>query len=81
MSDTAAHLADHVFAEVPVRQWVLSVPAPLRYLLAWDSALLSQVIGIFTGAVFSYLTMAAKQQGKVLQVSDGKPGSVCMVQR
>jgi hypothetical protein len=29
MADTAAHLVDHVFPEVPVRQWVLSVPFPL----------------------------------------------------
>jgi hypothetical protein len=30
MADTAAHLVDHVFPEAPVRQWVLSVPFPLR---------------------------------------------------
>jgi hypothetical protein len=36
MSDTAAHLLDHVLPEAPMRQWVLSVPPPLRYLLAWD---------------------------------------------
>jgi hypothetical protein len=26
MADTAAHLVDRVFPEVPVRQWVLSLP-------------------------------------------------------
>jgi transposase InsO family protein len=34
MSQTAAHLVDHVFPQVPVRQWVLSLPIPLRVLLA-----------------------------------------------
>jgi hypothetical protein len=34
MADTAAHLVDLVFPEVPVRQWVLSVPYGLRYRLA-----------------------------------------------
>jgi Transposase zinc-binding domain len=34
MADTAAHLVDRVFPEVPVRQWVLSAPFGLRYRLA-----------------------------------------------
>ncbi len=34
MSGTAAHLVDHVIPRVPVRQWVLSLPIPLRVLLA-----------------------------------------------
>ena len=34
MSDTAAHLVDRVFPEIPVRQWVLSFPFALRYRLA-----------------------------------------------
>ena len=33
MSQTAAHLVDNVIARVPVRQWVLSLPIPLRLLL------------------------------------------------
>ncbi|MFM8766627.1 MAG: hypothetical protein ACKOD9_02265, partial [Rubrivivax sp.] len=28
MSQTAAHLVDHVIPQVPVRQWVLSLPIP-----------------------------------------------------
>jgi ribosomal protein S27E len=34
MNETSAHLVDHVFPEVPVRQWVLSFPWPLRLLFA-----------------------------------------------
>ena len=34
MSQTAAHLVDNVLPRVPVRQWVLSQPIPLRLLLA-----------------------------------------------
>jgi hypothetical protein len=34
MADTAAHLVDRVLPEVPVRQWVLSLPFGLRYRLA-----------------------------------------------
>jgi hypothetical protein len=31
MAETAAHLVDHVFPRLPVRQWVLSFPKRLRY--------------------------------------------------
>ncbi len=34
MSQTAAHLVDQVIPHVPVRRWVLSMPIPLRLLLA-----------------------------------------------
>jgi hypothetical protein len=34
MVATAAHVADHVLAAVPIRQWVLSAPWALRALLA-----------------------------------------------
>jgi len=36
MTERAAHLVDHVFPDVPVRQWVLSLPYRLRYRLAWE---------------------------------------------
>jgi hypothetical protein len=39
MADTAAHLVDRVLPEVPVRQWVLSLPFALRYRLAFDAPL------------------------------------------
>ena len=33
MTEKAAHLTDHVFPRLPVRQWVLAVPKRLRYFL------------------------------------------------
>jgi hypothetical protein len=53
MAETAAHLVDHVFPEAPVLQWVLSVPLPLRYRLAYDSSLVRDVALIFVRAIFS----------------------------
>jgi len=32
MSQTAAHLVDHVIPQVPVRQWVLPIPLRLMRL-------------------------------------------------
>lgn len=34
MSETAWHMAESVIPEIPTRQWVLSVPPPLRFLMA-----------------------------------------------
>jgi hypothetical protein len=47
MGETAAHLADHVFPRLPVRQWVLSVPKRLRYFMQRDGAVLNMVLRIF----------------------------------
>ena len=42
----AAHLSDHVFPRLPVRQWVLSVPQQLRFLLRRDGVVLGMVLRI-----------------------------------
>ena len=46
MVETAAHLTDHVFPRLPVRQWVLSVPERLRYFMQHDGAVLNMVLRI-----------------------------------
>jgi hypothetical protein len=45
--ETAAHLTDHVFPRLPVRQWVLSVPKRLRYFMQRDGAVQDMVLRIF----------------------------------
>ena len=47
MVETAAHLSDHVFPRLPVRQWVLSVPKRLRYFMQRDGPVLNMVLRIF----------------------------------
>jgi hypothetical protein len=47
MVETAAHLTDHVFPRLPVRQWVLSVPKRLRYFMQRDGPVLNMVLRIF----------------------------------
>jgi hypothetical protein len=46
MAETAAHLADHVFLPLPVRQWVLSIPKRLRYFLQHEPEAISAVLHI-----------------------------------
>ena len=45
-AQTAAHLVDHVIPHVPVRQWVLSLPIPLRLLLAAQPKLVTLVLQV-----------------------------------
>ena len=47
MVEEAAHLVDNVLPRVSVRQWVLSLPMPLRFRLAWDIDLKKRVMEIF----------------------------------
>ena len=78
MAETAAHLVDHVFPEVPVRQWVLSVPFSLRYRLAYDSSLVRDVAQIFVRAVFSSIRRRA---GVAASNRKARCGAVGFIQR
>ncbi len=44
MAEIAAHLTDHVFPQVPVRQWVVTFPKRVRFFLHRDPALLWRVL-------------------------------------
>jgi hypothetical protein len=77
MTERAAHLVDHVFPDVPVRQWVLSLPYRLRYQLAWDHELCRAVVGVFLRAVLGSLRAGARHDG----VADGRGGAVAVIQR
>ena len=46
MVETAAHLTDHVFPRLAVRQWVLAVPKRLRYFMQRDGAVLGMLLRI-----------------------------------
>ena len=77
MVDTAAHLVDRVFPRVPVRQWVLSLPFGLRYVLAHDPKMVTAVYGIFARTVFAFLRQMARDYG----VDQTQCGAVTFIQR
>jgi hypothetical protein len=78
MAETAAHLVDHVIPIVPVRQWVLSIPFALRYRLAYDSSLLSDVLNVFIRALFGELRRRAWE---TLGLKSTQCGAVTFIQR
>ena len=76
MAQTAAHLADHVIPNVPVRQWVISLPIPLRYLFAAHPHLLSPVLQVINRAISTFII---KQAG--LKWMDAQTGAITLIQR
>jgi hypothetical protein len=77
MNAGALTLVDHVLPEVPIRQFVLTLPFPLRFPLAFDGKLLGQVVRIFTDTVASNYRKRMAERGIV----DGKCGAVTVIQR
>lgn len=77
MAESAAHLVDHVLPWTPVRQWVLSFPWALRYLLARRPALCRAVRRVFLRAVFGFYRDRAARVG----ARDGRTGAVNRIQR
>jgi hypothetical protein len=78
MTERASHVVDHVLsADVPVRQWVLSVPHRLRYRLAYDHRLCRSVLHVFVRALRSAYRREARRQG----LPGGETGMVTSVQR
>jgi hypothetical protein len=55
MAQTAAHLVDHFIPHVPVRQWVISLPIPLRLLLAAQPKLVTLVLQVVHRVITRHL--------------------------
>jgi hypothetical protein len=76
MAETAALLADEVLPDRPLRQWVLSLPYALRFLLATDPDALTLVLGVV------YRTIARHLIGQAgLTPVSGDTGVVTLIQR
>ena len=78
MAEVAAHLVDRVLPRVPVRQWVLTLPMGLRYLMAYDNDLTSAVLREFLRAVFGSLRRRARK-GRPIRYR--RCGAVTFIQR
>ena len=76
MAETAAHLVEHVMPQVPVRQWVVSCPIPLRHLFATQPQLLSPVLQVIHRALSTFVITHAGLTRKQAQT-----GAVTLIQR
>ena len=78
MADTAAHLVDRVLPEAPVRQWVLTFPYALRFMLGNDRRLCTRVLGAFRRALLGWYRKRGREW---LGFRDGQSGTVTVIQR
>lgn len=78
MADFAARVADHIAPRVPVRQWVLTGPRPLRARMAVDPRLTSVVLAHMIAAISAWVRRRARRQGVVAPL---KTGAVTVIQR
>ena len=76
MAETAAHLVDHVFPQVPVRQWVLALPKRLRYFVHRDAELAGRVLNVWLRALEHRL-----RAGSPGAPSTARFGAVSIIQR
>jgi hypothetical protein len=77
MANVAAHLVDRVLPDVPVRQYVLTLPYELRRLAAFKADALTALARIFVEAVFARYLSRAGCDG----IENPQCGSVNFVQR
>jgi len=77
MANTAAHLVDHVLPEIPYRQWVISFPKRVRFLLARDHQLLSRVLDSCLKKIFAWQRRKARSFG----VQNSMCGAITFCQR
>jgi hypothetical protein len=79
MAQTAAHLVEQVIPWVPTRQWVVSVPIPLRYWMAASQELTAKVHTIIRTTIGQYYVNQAVARG--VPRAQVQPGSVTFMQR
>jgi hypothetical protein len=87
MAETAAHLTDNVFpTSTIIRQWVLSMPVPLRYMCARNSKLQGKILR-FTNSVIARAIKKSVQQRLNEKYPNNKitrtleTGAVTLIQR
>ena len=81
MSDTALLLVEKVIPEVPIRQWVCSLPWRLRVHLGYDRELCREVLEAFVCEVSRSLKRRAKAALNLKTAGQALTGAVSVIQR
>jgi hypothetical protein len=77
MMELSAHLVDAVIPKVPVRQWVLTLPYPVRYWIAWSHDRARELLAVFIEELQELYRTKAQERG----IDDGRTGAVTVIQR
>src|SRR3990167_2567191 len=76
MTESSALLVDNILPHQPMRQWVLSFPFPLRFLLARKPHVIGKVLGIVYRIIATYLIKKAGYKKSM-----ARTGAVTFIQR
>lgn len=83
--DRTRFVQQRVIGDTPIRQWVLTLPPPLRIYLAFHPRLVTMVLRQFLTFIFQQLAKAAKKclrkRGITAKVRFLKAGAVTAIQR
>jgi len=77
MAATALHIVREVLPDCPVRQWVLSVPFPVRRLLAADAKLFGAMVKLFARVVDRFY----RERARAADIKGTKTGALSFQQR
>ena len=70
-ADIAAHLVDRLLPEAPYRQFVLTFPRPLLFLLSIDRAFMTRMLGAYLATLFAWQRWRGRKAG----IADGHSGA------
>ncbi len=74
--DLSLHLVSQVLPKVPYRQWTITFPRSIRFLLARDKKLLSKIFSCVIRPIFSWQRKQVKNEG----FEEVYPGAVGLLQ-
>ena len=74
MAEAALHLVDHVLPYQAMRQWVVTLPFPLRYIVATNKEIQTKIHSIIMNEIHHYYIKKSK-------INSAKTGSITFMQR
>lgn len=77
MNEAEHRLMEELFPRQAARQWVLSIPIPLRFLCARNRSLINRLVRIFAEAIEQLIRKKLRQRG----INRPRSGGVLFIQR
>jgi hypothetical protein len=77
MNESEISIVEEVFPKAPARQWVLSLPMPLRFLCARNRDMLNTLVQVFYSEICGLIVRKLRKQG----FKNSKTGGILVIQR
>lgn len=77
MNEAEIRIVEQVYPRAPARQWVLSLPMPLRFLCARNRSMVNLLVKVFYSVISQQIVKKLRARG----VKNAKTGGVLVIQR